>query len=482
MSLRFRLTLWYSTLLALLLALIAVIALALVRASVLADVNNEIQRKGDQIASLLEMGAASAPIANILGPAIDDSFAPEMYVLVRNLDRRVAYRSNNLANKLIPLPDPQFEQATQGRNGFYSLSFQRPDDLRVYFRPIHFGGDIIGVVQTGRTLTAEQAILRQLAANLFWLCAAALALAAGVGYWLAGVALRPIQQATTTALEITRTGRLDRRVPVTRVRHDEVGALVSTFNEMLARLQDLFDRQRRFSGDISHELRTPLTTILGNTTLLKRGAALPPEEQSEMLAEIESEAQHMRRLITDLLLLSQADAGLAIVRERVDLNILLLDVFRQAKRRAGDRDLQIIHEEPAAILGDADRLRQALVNLVDNAIRYTPPSGRIELSLRTMGSQVEITISDTGQGIAPDDLPHIFDRFYRADKARTRSAGGAGLGLSIVQWVIEAHWGEIEVDSKPGEGSTFRIRLPLAGQGSAAAVDPPTVTANTAPA
>lgn len=479
MSLRLRLTLWYSTLLALLLALIAILALALVRASVLADVNNDIQRKGDQIASLLEMGAASAPIASLLGPAVDASFAPETYVLVRNLDRRVAYRSTNLANRLIPLPNPQFDQALQGRNGFYSLSFQRPNDLRVYFRPVHFGGDIIGIVQIGRTLTTEQAILRRLTINLFWICAAALALAAGVGYWLAGVALRPIQQATATALEITRTGRLDRRVPVSRARQDEIGALISTFNEMLARLQELFERQRRFSGDISHELRTPLTAILGNTTLLKRGAALPPAERADMLDEIEAEAQHMRRLITDLLLLAQADAGLAIQHERVELNVLLQDVYRQAQRRAGDRNLSIVHEEPApnlpvVVLGDADRLRQALVNLVENAIRYTPPTGRIDLSLRIIGGQAEIAVSDSGQGIAPEDLPHIFDRFYRADKARTRADGGAGLGLSIVQWVVEAHWGEIAVESRLGEGSTFRIRLPLAERAPAAGpVAPP---------
>lgn len=470
MSLRLRLTLWYCTLLALLLALIAIISLALVRASVLADVNNEIQRKGDQIANLLEMGAPSTPMTNILGPAISASFAPELYVLVRNLDRRVSYRSTNLANRLIPLPDAQYEQAVQGQNGFYSLSFQRPNDLRVYFRPVHFGGDIIGIVQIGRNLTTEQAILRRLATSLFWICTAALALAAGVGYWLAGVALRPIQEATATALEITRTGRLDRRVAVARARQDEVGALINTFNEMLARLQELFDRQRRFSGDISHELRTPLTTILGNTTLLKRGAALPAEERAEMLDEIEFEAQHMRRLTTDLLLLAQADAGLAIQHERVELNALLQDVYRQAKRRAGDRDFRIVHEEPAVVLGDADRLRQALINLVDNAIQYTPPTGRIELSLRTLGSQAEITVSDTGQGISVDDLPHIFDRFYRADKARTRAAGGAGLGLAIVQWVVEAHWGEIAVESKPGEGSTFRIRLPLAERIAVAAL------------
>ncbi len=465
MSFRLRLTLWYTTLLAILLLLIAVMALSLVRASVLAGIDSESKSKGDQIARLLALGATSDPLANILAPAVSDSFAPEIYVLVRNLDRRLTYRSTNLANKIIPFPDPYFQQALQGASGFYSLSFQRPDDLRVYFTPIMLGGEIIGAVQIGRTLAAEQAILRQLAANFFWIIAFALALGAGVGYWLAGVALRPIQEATTTALEITRTGRLDRRVPVARARNDEIGALVNTFNEMLARLQELFDRQRRFSGDISHELRTPLTTILGNTTLLKRGASLPQEDRDEMLDEIESEAQHMRRLVSDLLLLAQADADLVITRERVELDTLLLDVYRQARRRAPDRELHLLHEDQAVVMGDADRLRQMLINLVNNAIQYTPAGGRIDLSLECLGAAAQITVSDAGQGIAPSDLPHIFDRFYRADKARTRAAGGAGLGLSIVKWVVDAHWGEIDVDSTPGAGATFRVRLPLAEPG-----------------
>jgi signal transduction histidine kinase len=232
---------------------------------------------------------------------------------------------------------------------------------------------------------------------------------------------------------------------------------------MLDRLEELFGKQRRFTGDISHELRSPLTTILGNLSLLRRAKNLPEEEQREMLDEMYSEAERMHRLISDLLLLSQADSGLAINRAPVELDTLLLESYRMAKRRAGDRlDIHLTHEDQAVVMGDADRLRQVLDNLINNAIRYTPEGGCIELSLHCLGDEAVITIADTGQGIAPEDLPHIFDRFYRADKARTRAAGGTGLGLSIVKWIVDAHNGRIEVESTPGEGSVFHIYLPVA--------------------
>jgi heavy metal sensor kinase len=310
-------------------------------------------------------------------------------------------------------------------------------------------------------MAPELAILRELATNFFWMIVVALIVGAGVGYLLVGAALAPIQHATSTALTITRTGRLDRRIPITSNREDEITTLISTFNEMLDRLQELFEKQRRFSGDISHELRTPLTTILGNISLLKRASSLPEAEKQEMLDEIEAEAQRMKRLIADLLLLAQEDADMVMRHEPVELDTLMLEVYRQIKRHADKVDIEIVHEDQAVVLGDADRLRQLLVNLLNNAVQYTPAGGKIELSLDRRGDKAEITVRDTGQGIAPEDLPHIFDRFYRADKARSRTKGGSGLGLSIVRWVVDAHHGEIEVESTPGQGTTFRVRLPL---------------------
>lgn len=463
MSLRLRLTLWYSALLAGLLLLIAVMALSRVQARVSAEIDAELKRRGDYIVRLLEQEALNRSLSGILLPRLDETFEPEIYVQIRDHTGWPIRKSDNLGEVSIGLPEPYVKQALAGVRGYYSMTLSRPNDLRVYFAPVTFGGEVIAIAQVARNLSPEQLIIRELATNLLWIIAIALVLGGAVGYWLAGVTLRPIQEATATALAITRTGRLDRRVPVQSTRNDEIGTLINTFNEMLDRLQELFDKQRRFSGDISHELRSPLTTILGNISLLRRSQKLPEEDRTEMLDEIQAEAVRMNRLISDLLLIAQADADLVISRDPVELDTLLLEIYRQAKRQTeGKIELRLLHEDQAIVLGDAERLRQMLVNLVDNAIRYTPSGGHIDLSLECLTNHAQITVSDTGQGIAPEDLPHIFDRFYRADKARSRDAGGTGLGLSIVKWVVEAHGGELEVESSLGEGTTFRVRLPLA--------------------
>lgn len=462
MSLRLRLTLWYSALLAGLLLLVVVIASSRVDSDIRTNIDSELHSKGDQVVRLLELNAPRYPISSMLEPTLNAVSEPDMYIQVRDHNRSDVHRSSNLGGVVIYFPESYFMQAMNGTAGYYNMTWVRPDDMRIYFAPVTFGGEVIATVQIARNLNSELTILNELSKNLFWIIAIALAAGSAIGYGLAGFALRPIQEATATALAITRTGRLDRRVPVHGTRNDEIGRLISTFNEMLDRLEELFDKQRRFSGDISHELRSPLTTILGNVRLLKRADLLPLEERVEMQGEIEAEAERMNRLISDLLLLAQADADSTINRKQVELDTLLLEVYRQSKRRS-DRavEVQLLHEDQAVILGDADRLRQMLVNLVNNAIQYTPDGGHVDLSLECQADQAQITVSDTGQGIAPEDLPHIYDRFYRTDKARSRAVGGTGLGLSIVKWVVDAHGGEIDVESEPGTGTTFRVRLPL---------------------
>jgi heavy metal sensor kinase len=464
-SLRLRLTLWYTGLLALLLLLVGGMVFSRVQASVMGGIDQELKKKGEQVAQLVSISAQvegiPEPLLPFLTATVED---PELFVQIRDNTRRVILRSSNLARNIIELPEPYYQQAMHGVAGYYDLSHEHPGDMRVYFTPIVVNDRTVGIVQVARNLQPQQEVMEQLGKNLLILFSIALALAAGGGYWLTGVALTPIKEATDTALAITRTGNLSRRVPIRRARNDEIGALISTFNEMLDRLESLFEKQRRFSADISHELRSPLTTILGNLSLLRRAENLPLEEREDMLNEIRAEAERMHRLIADLLMLAQAESGqVAFHRGLVQLDTLLEDAFRMAQRRAGDRlQIELARVDRAWVMGDADRLRQVLDNLINNAIRYTPDGGRILLALHCEEEQAVIRVEDTGQGIAAEDLPHIFDRFYRADKARTRISGGAGLGLSIVKWIVEAHNGQIEVVSALGEGATFLIRLPLA--------------------
>ena len=242
--------------------------------------------------------------------------------------------------------------------------------------------------------------------------------------------------------------------------HDELGRLALTFNEMLADLDHAFTTQRRFLADASHELRTPLAAIRTNVEALLRGADADPEERDASLRAIARETDRMGRLVADLLALARADAGQPLVQKPVELDALLIEVYQQQRRLADGLNLSLGELEQVEIQGDPDRLKQLALNLVDNALRYTPPGGDVTLDVVREGDWAVLRVRDTGVGIPPLDLPHIFDRFYRVDRPRTRQAGGTGLGLAIAKWVAEAHGGRIDVESVVDKGSTFSVFLP----------------------
>jgi signal transduction histidine kinase len=306
-----------------------------------------------------------------------------------------------------------------------------------------------------------------------------LVLAAIVGAFLARRALTPIDMITDMARGITRTGDLGKRLEITENR-SEVGRLAATFNGMLDQIQRLFNTQRQLIADVSHELRTPLTTVQGNVELLQkvadRGAvdsqaAISLDTVREILAEVEGETQRMNTMIQDLLLLAQADSGaVQLQMAPVELDTLLLEVYRQTQRLAvqqkgaGALDVRLGNEDQASVCGDRERLRQLMLNLTDNAIKYTPAGGTIRLGLKNERRWVRISVQDTGIGIRPEHQQLIFNRFYRTDKARSREIGGSGLGLSIVQWIAEAHHGHVVLESQVGHGSTFTVWLPVLDQ------------------
>jgi len=326
--------------------------------------------------------------------------------------------------------------------------------------PIVIADRPIGIVQVAQGLSGMDDALRGARRVLMFGSLLLLVLAALGGAVLARAALAPINAISETANQITQTGDLDQRIPIVDP-NDEIGQLTATFNDMLSRLEALFQAQERLVADVSHELRTPLTTIQGNLDLLKRGGIEDPAMRTEALRVIGDETGRMRRLISDLLLLAQADAGMALHKQPVEMDTLLLDVYRQAQVMANGVgvNVRLGAEDQALVLGDADRLRQLLLNLVDNSIKYTPAGGDVTLTLKREADWVQVGVQDTGIGIAPEDLVHIFDRFYRADPSRTRP-GGSGLGLAIAQWIAQAHGGRIQAESRPGQGSRFTVWLP----------------------
>ena len=328
--------------------------------------------------------------------------------------------------------------------------------------PVVIGNRPIGTLQLATSLVVVDATLRGLVTVLLLGSVIALAIAGVVGWLTTRRALAPLEAVTQTALQITRADDLSRRISYQGPPDDEVGQLILAFNQTLARLENLFDSQKRFIADVGHELRTPLTVIKGNVDLMRRFG----ESDDEFLIGIENEVEWLTRLVGDLLLLAQAESGkLPLDIRLIELDTLVLEALNQMRVLARDKlELKLGEIDQVLVCGDQDRLKQVLVNLISNAINYTPSGGVVTIGLGKVSDQANLTIHDTGPGIPSEDLPHIFERFYQGEKSRTRSRNGKGfgLGLSIAYWIVRNHDGMIEVESNEGQGTTFRVQLPLA--------------------
>jgi heavy metal sensor kinase len=288
-----------------------------------------------------------------------------------------------------------------------------------------------------------------------------LLLIAGVGgYLLAGRSLAPL---ASMAEQTRRIGgdTLHTRLAVGDAA-DELQVLAASFNELLARLDQSFESMRRFVADASHELRTPISVIRGEADVALAHER-PSAEYRESLGIILDESRRLSRLVDDLLNLARADAGHVRLEVReFYFNELLADACRSVQSAALARRIQLECQccGDVPFHGDEELLRRLMVNLLDNAIRYTPPGGKVSVSLETAGAELRVRVRDTGVGIAPEEAPHVFERFYRIDKARSREGGGFGLGLSIVKWIAESHRGAVALSSRPQEGSVFTVTLP----------------------
>ena len=316
-------------------------------------------------------------------------------------------------------------------------------------------------LQVGQSLAALHALLSQLIGLLLLVGTLALLLCTVSSYWLLRRAFAPIHQVIHTARRI-QAGHLDQRVPLPSAQ-DEIRDLALTLNEMLDALDQTMTRQRRFVADASHELRTPVAVIRNKTSM----ALLKPQKRQEyltVLQEVNAETERLGHLISDLLALARGDEGQALFeQEPVRLDLLAEATAASLQPLAEERHIQLtVHAAQAVtLLGDEARLIQVVMNLLENAILYTNAGGRVRVEVHSKDTQACLIVRDTGIGIAPEDLPHIFDRFYRVDPARTVTEGGnSGLGLAIVDWIVKAHDGSIAVESQVGQGSTFTVVLP----------------------
>ncbi len=355
---------------------------------------------------------------------------------------------------------PSFVEApVAGAGAFGLLHGDDGQRWRAFVLPIYRDERIVGYVEGITPLERLDASIRTFRAILLAFGLAAVAVGFVASRLVAGSALRPISRMIRTAQAIGGSRDFSRRLASSRHR-DELGELAQAFNAMLASLEASYRAQQRFVADASHELRAPLTAIQANLELLERQPEMAAAERDEAVREASREAHRLTRLVADLLGLARADAGLSLARQRVELEQIVLASVREARHMADQVTVEIEKLEPAALTGDPDRLKQLLLILLDNAIKYTPPGGRVSVSLRRDGANAELTVRDTGVGIPAEALPHVFERFYRADPARSRDPGGTGLGLPIAQWIVEQHGGRITLDSEPGKGTTVAVLLP----------------------
>lgn len=286
-------------------------------------------------------------------------------------------------------------------------------------------------------------------------------LALVVGWLLARRALAPMVEVTETARAISLSGDFAARVEA-QTPHDEVGELALAFNEMLAALDDSHQALQRFLGDASHQLRTPLTSVRANLDLALR-RDLPDGERRALLTDAVAEAERMGRLVSDLLALARAEAGIRLDFQPLALDEVLLECVRQQLHAAAGALVTLGRVQPAAVLGDRDRLKELVLILLDNAVRYTPTDGQVVVGLEADESQAVVTITDSGIGLREDEIPHLFERLFRGAGARAIRPAGTGLGLAIARWIVEAHGGSISLTNRPEGGTEARITLPMAG-------------------
>jgi two-component system, OmpR family, sensor kinase len=456
MSLRLRLTLLYSTLLGGTLLLFGALVYSLVSLVLIAQLDNTLSQQ----VAVITGGLLRVDSNNQFDPRVVSEFQPN--------DSNLIFQVwGNDLHLQIERPrgwqDALDENGLRANRPIFNSSYSRGIHLRVLSVPLSSTRGPAGRLQVALNLSLLDATQRTLSSVLIGLAVISMALAAIAGWMVTGQALSPLASATQVAMRITRADDLSRRIPLMGDESQEVAQMIITFNETLSRLEALFTSQRRFIADVSHELRTPLTVIKGEISLMRRMGHV----DEESLSNVEGEVDRLTRMVGDLLLLAQAESGrLPMENKKVELDTIMLEVFHQMRTLAGGKlQLSIGEIDQVLVNGDRDRLKQVLVNLVSNAIQYTPSGGKVILNLEKSNNQARLTVSDTGPGIPAQDVPHIFERFYRGERSRKRTPGsqssGFGLGLSIAYWIIRNHSGNIEVNSREGQGTTFCVWLPL---------------------
>jgi heavy metal sensor kinase len=461
LPIRWRLTIWYSVILALVLVVFACGVYMYFKNSLQASIDAKIRSIGDVLST--SMTETHNPnvfmnferyLENVLGRKPKGKF-----IQIMDRSGRIGAKMSDIETELPPASFATLEKALAGEVVYETVERSKPR-LRIVTIPIVEQKKTMSVVQVATSLEDFDETMYRLLIILVIGIPTALSATVVVGYFMAKKALRPVDRIRRTAVKISSTN-LDERIDV-GPRRDELTRLSRTFNEMIGRLQNAFQRVNQFSSDVSHELKTPLTILKGETEVALRKERDPEHYRGLLTSHLE-EIDRMTKIVDDLLLLSKADAKEIVLNvDDIDLKDLIIDVCMDMKFFADKKGVGLVMDEldDVKLKGDELKLRRMLLNVIENGIKYTPEGGDVAIRSFLNNGSVQIDVEDTGVGIPPEEVQYVFDRFYRADKSRKRETG-SGLGLSISKWIAEAHSGTIEVAGRRPSGSLFSIKLPV---------------------
>ncbi len=448
-TIKFRLTMWYLMTLVVLLLVFGIAAYFMLSHNLHQNLDDSLRRRANELQASLEVTDGGVDFTEKLSELVLIYDANQ--TLMQKLGPNVEFV--NIAGIV--------KQALYGETSFLTATTSDEQEVRLYATPFTIDSKTRIAVIIGRPVAEIKGVLETFRSILGFSALTLVLLAAVGGLFMANRTLRPVDRITGTAQEIGENG-LHRRIDVRS--EDELGRLAATLNRMMERLEAAFDRQRQFTADASHELRTPLSIIQAESSLaLDRERSVA--EYRKALEVVSQEVTYMSDIIGKLLFLARGDAGKEPVEFKdVNLKELIEELASDMEVLARDKGVgfNIGPLENLTIKGDRIQLRQLFLNILKNAVTYTPSGGNISSSVARQKETAVVTISDTGIGIPSEHLPYVFERFYRVDKARSRAQGGSGLGLAIAKYVAEAHDGKIDVESQVGKGSIFQVTLPLA--------------------
>jgi two-component system OmpR family sensor kinase len=462
LPIRWKLTLWHGGILTTILIAFCSGVYIYFSNSLQRSIDTKIKSIGDVLSSSMTEGHTQSVfgnferyLENVLGRKPKGKF-----IQIMDSSGRIGAKMSDIETETLPTSFSTLEKALTGQIVYETLEWPRPRVRMVTIPIMESNNKVASIVQVGTSLEDFDETMKRLLIIMILSIPTALCMTIVAGYYMAKKALKPVEQIRRAAIKISSTN-LEERIDVGG-RRDELARLARTFNDMLARLKDAFQRVNQFSIDVSHELKTPLTILKGETEVALRKERDADEYRRLLTSNLE-EIDQMARIIDDLLLLAKADAkDIRLNMENIDLKDLIVDVCMNMKIFAVGKgiDLVVRDLEDVRFRGDELKLRRMLWNIVDNGIKYTPEGGKVEVTSFVNNGYVQVDVKDNGIGIAADDSKYIFDRFFRADKSRKRESG-SGLGLSISRWIAEIHKGTIEVASAPSEGSLFSIKLPI---------------------